>query len=329
MPRRYDYLIVGSALIDVFVETSSLEKVDISKKYVEYLLHLSAGSKTAVKSLSVSPGGSALNVAVTLDCMGARSAFLTCVGNNVFGDYILQKLRSTNISAAYVKRVDANTGVGINLISGGEKSALVYHGAVDLLDAGDVTPAMVKNSRRILVTSLTSAKHYRLFLKILKLAERHDVPVVFAPGITMLKEFKRRLRELDYCFDIIMLNYEEGSFLTHKKGIGQILESLPGRVAVVTKDRDGAYAREGRKLLHVNSVPVRVRSTTGAGDVFCGAFVHTYYRNGLLGEALMNATAVAGMKLGRMEAEVRCFPPLILKFLKSYEKRIRVRDLSG
>ncbi|MAG16373.1 hypothetical protein CMO88_04915 [Candidatus Woesearchaeota archaeon] len=326
MPKRHDYLIVGSALIDIIVETKSLEKVDVSKKYVEYLLHLSAGSKTRVENLNLSSGGSALNVAITMDCMGSRSAFLTCLGKNVFGDFILKKLRTSNINTSYVKRTDTNTGVGINLISGGEKSALVYHGAVDLLGENDVTPSMIENSKHILITSLTSKKNYGLFLKTLKLAKKYSVPVIFAPGITMLKEFERKLRNLKYVFDVIILNYEEGSFLTKKKDVKSILKSLPGRVVVVTKDKEGAYAKDGNKFVHVTSLPVKVKNTTGAGDVFCGAFVYTYYESGLE-NALKMATAVAGMKLGRMEAEVQCFPPQILKFLKAYEKKIRISDI--
>jgi ribokinase len=143
----------------------------------------------------------------------------------------------------------------------------------------------------------------------------------------MLKAFERNLRNLKYMFDIIILNHEEGSFLTKKRDIRQILKALPGRLAVVTKDRDGAYAREGSKFVHINSLPVDVKNTTGAGDVFCGSFVNTYYEKNSLNEALKIATAVASMKLSEMQAEVKCFPPQILKFLKGYEKRMHVRAI--
>ncbi|MBI2664580.1 carbohydrate kinase family protein [Candidatus Woesearchaeota archaeon] len=324
---RYDFLVVGSALVDVIVETRSLERQDVSGKYAEYVLHFSSASKSLVNGLSVSPGGSALNVAVTMDCMGSRVAFLTSIGKSVFGDFILDKLRSTGINASFVRRADSQTGVGINLVSGHEKSALVYHGAVDELSVKHVTPSMIMNSRHVLITSLTSDKNFPLFMRILKLAKDNKVPVVFAPGITMLRKFERRLRNLKYYFDIIILNYEEGSFLTEQKDVRSILRRLPGRIAVVTKDRDGAYAREGSRFMHVDSLKVRVRNTTGAGDVFCGAFVHTFYDTGSINEALKIAAVVSSMKLSRMEAEVQCFPPEILKFLKAYEKRIRVREL--
>ncbi|MBS3133548.1 carbohydrate kinase family protein [Candidatus Woesearchaeota archaeon] len=324
---KHDFLIIGAALVDLIATTTPMKRVVLPGKYVEHRIYLSLASKTSLKSVELSPGGSALNVAVTMDCMGSRNAFLTCIGKNVFGDFLLRKLKTTKINASYVKRVDTRTGIGINLISGGEKSCLVYHGAVDMLGPDDLSPAMVKNSRHILLTSITSRKNYALFLKILKLAKKYGVPVIFAPSITMLKAFKRDLQNLNYPFDAIILNYEEGSFLTHKKGVKQILKSLPARVAVVTKDREGAYAKEGSTFLSVNSLPVKIKNTTGAGDVFCGAFVNTYYKTGAIKEALKIATCVASMKLSKMEAEVQCFPPQVIKFLKVYEKKLRVRAI--
>ena len=327
MEKRHDYLIIGAALVDVHAATDFLEKVDISHKYVEHLMCLSMATKTILRELKVHPGGSALNVAIAMDCMGSKTALLTCIGKSAFGEFIIERLRNTNINTSYLKRSDLETGVGINLVSHGEKSTLVYHGAVDELNEEDISSSMVVSAKRMIITSLASAKNYRLFLKAIKLAKSYEVPVIFAPSITMLKEFDRKLRSLKYEFDIAIMNYEEASLLTRKKDIRQMLKALPGKVAVITKDKDGAYAREGNKVMHVNSLLIQIKSTTGAGDVFCGAFVQTYYETGSLKEALRIATTVAGMKLGRMEAEVQCFPPQILRFLKSYEKRIRVREL--
>ncbi len=327
MPKRYDCLVIGAALVDILAEIGPMKKVVLPGKYVEHRIYLSLASKTMLKSIQLSPGGSALNVAVTMSGMGSNLALLTAVGKSVFGDYILERLKTTKIGAHYVKRVPEETGIGISLISGGEKSSLVCHGAVDALGEKDITPEMVRNSRRILITSLASKSNYALFLKALSLAKKHSVPVIFAPSITMLKEFADRIRKLNYDFDIVILNYEEGSFLTHKKEIRQILESLPGRVAVVTKDRDGAYAREGRRMLAVNSVPVKVVNTTGVGDSFCGAFAQTYAKTGSLEKALKAGTAVAHMNLSTMETEICCSKAQIGEFLKKHGRKISVRQI--
>jgi len=326
MPK-YDFLLIGAALVDILAETGPMKKVVLPGKYVENRIYLSLASKTMLKSMKLSPGGSAMNVAVILDFMGSECALLTCLGKGVFGDYVLERIKKARIAACYVKRAGTRTGVGINLISGGEKSSLVYHGAVDELGPNDITGDIVKNSKHILITSVTSKKNYALFLKTLKLAKKHDVPVIFAPSMTMLKEFKGKLAKLKYKFDIVILNYEEGSFLTHKKDVKQIMKSLPGNVVVITKDKQGAYAKSGKEVLHVSSLPVKVKNTTGAGDVFCGAFVHSYYKTNSLSEALRMATGAASIKLSRIEPEIQCSAGQIRKFLGLYKKQLRVRTI--
>ncbi len=327
MQKRYDCLVIGAALVDILAEIGPMKKVVLPGKYVEHRIYLSLASKTMLKRMQLSPGGSALNVAVTMSGMGSRLALLTAVGKSVFGDYIIEMLKTTKISAHYAKIVPEETGIGISLISEGEKSSLVCHGAVDRLGEKDITPEMVRSSRCILITSLTSKSNYALFLKTLSLAKKNRVPVIFAPSITMLKEFSDRIRKLSYEFEMIILNYEEGSFLTRKKEIKRILESLPGRIAVVTKDRDGAYAREGKRMLAVNTVPVKVVNTTGVGDSFCGAFVQTYAKTGSLERALKAGAVVAHMNLSTMETEICCSTAQIGDFLKKHGRNLRVRQI--
>ncbi len=326
MPKQHDFLIVGGALVDILTSTPDLDRIDIST-HAERLICFDFASKTNLTEMKIHTGGSALNVAITMDCMGARTAMFTALSKSLLGEYVLQRIHNSNINSAYIKRVNTETGVGISLLSGGEKSTLVYHGALDELGKNDVSEPMVKRSKVIIITSITSTKNWRAFKTILQLAKRHHVPIVFAPSMTMIKQFKTELKKLRYTFDITIMNSDEARELTGKSTIPDQLKSLPSRVAVVTKDNDGAYAREGKKIVHVNALPVTVRSTTGAGDVFCGAFTHTYYETKSLSEALKIGVTVAAMKLMRVEAEVQCFPPQILRFLTQWEKKIRVRDV--
>ncbi len=327
MPKRHDCLIIGAALVDILAETGQMKKVVVPGNYIEHRIYLSLASKNTLKSAEISPGGSALNVAVTMRGMGSNTALLTCLGQDVFGDFILDSIKKTQINASFVKRAKAQTGIGINLISSGEKSCLAFHGAVDELGEKDLTGQMVAGSRLILITSLASKKNYALFLKVLSLAKKHTVPVIFAPSITMLREHADKIRKLNYKFEMVILNYEEGSFLTHKKGVREILEALPGRVTVVTKDREGAYAREGKRMLAVSTAPVKVVNTTGVGDSFCGAFVHTYFKTCSLEKSLKAGTAVAHMNLSTMETEIRCSKAQISSFLKKHGKNLRVTKM--
>jgi ribokinase len=145
----------------------------------------------------------------------------------------------------------------------------------------------------------------------------------------MLRIFNEKLRKLNYHFDLITLNYEEGCHYTGKKNIKEVLKALPGKVCVVTKDEEGAYARKGSKYYHIKAIPVRVRGTIGAGDAFNGAFAYEYYQSGSVKKALKLANAIAAMKIARVETVFH--PPLeeVRKFASRHKKHLVVNELGG
>jgi sugar/nucleoside kinase (ribokinase family) len=68
------------------------------------------------------------------------------------------------------------------------------------------------------------------------------------------------------------------------------------RVAVITLGNEGAMALEGDKLVTQEPLDVFVADTTGAGDVFSGAFAYAAAARWPLEEALPFANAAAGLK---------------------------------
>ena len=67
-------------------------------------------------------------------------------------------------------------------------------------------------------------------------------------------------------------------------------------VVVVTAGRDGAYAVAGSETWHQPAFPVPVKDTTGAGDVFHGAFMFGVLQGWELPRTLAFASAAAALK---------------------------------
>ncbi|MBI3037069.1 carbohydrate kinase family protein [Candidatus Woesearchaeota archaeon] len=332
--NRADFFVVGSSTLDIIAKTSDVERIDIGGRHVERLVCISFASKSELESLELSPGGSASNSAIMMRTLGSSVCLLSAVGNDEFGKAVLADLRKNRINTAAVKVFsNSPTGVGLGIISpGGEKSILVYRGANSALGRSDVPESAIKNSKRILITSLVSAKNYGLFKKVLALAKKHRRPVVFAPSITMLHSWMPQLRKLRPHFDVVIMNYEEGRYYTGKDNIRDILGSLPGKIAVVTKDVEGAYAADksgksskNAKYFHVSAVPVKIKDTTGAGDAFSGAFAHTYYPAHSITDALKTAAAAAALKLTHKGAHFSLGKAHLASFMKSNASKLVVR----
>ncbi|MEK6854495.1 MAG: carbohydrate kinase family protein [Nanoarchaeota archaeon] len=266
--------------------------------------------------------------------LGSSVYLLSAVGNDEFGKIVLADLKKNGINTAAVKVFGSSpTGVGLNILSsGGEKSILVYRGANSSLGPSEVSEFAVKNAKRVFIASLVSAKNYEVFRKVLALTKKHGKPVVFAPSITMLHSWMPELKKSKPYFDIVIMNYEEGRYYTGIDDIKSILDSLPGKIAVVTKDTEGAYAAEksGKnsknvKYFHVSAVPMNIRDTTGAGDAFSGAFAHTYHSTHSITEALKTAAAAAALKLVHKGAHFSLSKAALTGFMSRNSLKLVVR----
>jgi ribokinase len=192
-----------------------------------------------------------------------------------------------------------------------------------------VKESVVRESRNIFVTSLVSEKNFALFLKLVKLARKHSRPIVFAPSISMLRRWLPQLLKIHTSFSVSIFNYEEGSFYTGKDRLKDILRRLPGNVDVLSKDVEGAYAKEGSSFFHVKTLPVKIFDTCGAGDAFSGAFAHYYCHGekGSVGSALANAVGVAALKVATKGSRLNSSSRKIASFLAENRSKLKVQKV--
>ncbi len=322
MPK-FDFLAIGSLTVDIFAKAQVMERVDLSGHAThpnEHLLCIPFGSKATLDELEFFPGGSASNSAVAMSRLGSKVALLSCIGKDSLGKVAVKEVASHGVDTSHVVvSRPLKTGVGLNIASStGEKSVMVYRGANDGLGPEHLTDSMVKSSRCIFITSLVSKKNFALFLKAVKLARKHKKHVVFCPSITMLRNWLPQLKRSGLSFDVSIFNYEEGSHYSGKGNVKDILRNIPGKVAVVSKDVDGAYAKEGSSFFHVKALPVKVVTTTlGAGDTFSGTFAHFYYSGDSVQQALGKAACIAALKLSKQGAHFHYSKSEALSFLKA------------
>jgi len=300
---RFDTLCIGSVTMDFLARPSVSESIDINSfDKVQHFLCLNFASKTQLAQIEYEPGGSAANSANVMSLLGSKVELLAAVGKDDFGDMIVNDLHRRKIGSTYLAKVAGEkSAIGISILSpGGEKSLLVYPGANGLLGPSDLPAEAVKECSSVFITSLSSEKNYGLFARAVRLAKKYRKKVIFAPSITMLRKFSRRLSRLHPHFDVCVMNYEEAMFYTRRTRMADLLRALPGKTRVISKDKDGAYALDNGVFYHCPAPRCKVVDTTGAGDSFTGALVFEYQKSGDIAKALSVGTAVAEIKLGHL-----------------------------
>ncbi|MFF1571973.1 carbohydrate kinase family protein [Leifsonia sp. NPDC058292] len=88
-------------------------------------------------------GGSAAIVACGLARLGMRTALVSVVGRDGFGDVVLHRLEERGVDvSAIVERGDVPTGLSVVLAQPGDRAILTLPGTIPLLDAATVRAAV-------------------------------------------------------------------------------------------------------------------------------------------------------------------------------------------
>ena len=130
----FDVVVVGSANLDLVANLDHLPmpgETLIAIGYAEY------------------PGGKGVNQAVACARMGAKTAFVGCVGNDDAGTLLRSVLEGEGIDTSHLRTVDVPTGRAfINVDSHGENAIVVVAGANAQVGVEDTF--VIPNSRVVL-----------------------------------------------------------------------------------------------------------------------------------------------------------------------------------
>ena len=112
-----------------------------------------------------------------------------------------------------------------------------------------------------------------------------------------------KLRELVPCADVLICGSGFGRALTGHADLwraGEAMLVLGPKIVVQTEGRDGSYTLSADERFHIPAFDVDVLDTTGAGDVFHGAYLVGLLHGWDLRMVAAFATAVAALKCTRL-----------------------------
>ncbi len=233
-------------------------------------------------------GGAPANVAASVAKLGGEARFLTQLGQDVFGDHILDVLDECGIDTDYILRTNAaNTSLAfVSLVHDGNRDFMFYRRncadlqfcAEDLKDEVLDDCAILHFCSVSLVESPMKDTHKQLIEKAIK----RGLLISFDPNVRLSlwddeNKCQNTIREFLPYADIIKISDEELSFISGFDNIKDAREFFfKGRcqILIYTKGKDGVelFTRDN-KYLSVDGYIVKTIDTTGAGDSFIGAFI--------------------------------------------------------
>ncbi len=250
-----------------------------------------------------SPGGQVATALVTCAKLGLRTKYIGTIGDDERGRIQLESLRETSINlddleirencpnqSAYIL-VDQSTG---------ERTILWRRDDCLQLDPSSITPDKISAARLLHIDGHDTAAVARAA----EIARHNQIPVTVDVD-TIYPGFDRVLPNIDF----LVASSEFPARWTGEKDPFRALELIQEeygmRVAAMTLGQYGALARVQQRFLYSPAFGVNCIDTTGAGDVFHGAFCYAVFENMPLPETLEFANAMAALNCTALGARGR------------------------
>lgn len=259
------------------------------------------GETLTAQSYITVPGGKGANQAVAAARLGAEVLMIGALGNDGFGEDLLQKLIEEGVGTDGIRRVEGPTGNAlITVDENGDNTILVYPGANQ-----EVTPAWVQQQESI----IEKADWVMLQLEIpmnsvveaARLAKKRNKKVLLNPApAAALPE------ELISLVDVITPNETELALLSGSDDIATGAELLLQRgisTVVVTLGDKGSVAYTVSTSITAPPFKVKAVDTTAAGDTFNAALITAIGQGKKLEDALIYANAAGGLATTKMGAQ--------------------------
>lgn len=251
-------------------------------------------------TLKANPGGAPGNFLAALSRYGARTAFIGKVGQDAFGQLLLHTLERAGIDTRGVLTDPSafTTLAFVTLDERGERSFSFSRkpGADTLLRPDEVDLGLIGQCRLFHFGTLSltaeparsatrlAVAHAKAAGKIISCDPNLRLPLWDSPS-----RAREEMLWAVHQADIVKISEDEVDFLwacSPETGADRLLEECGVSLAMVTLGPAGCYVKNRQGACYGKCPDVRVRDTTGAGDIFGGAAVSRWLTSGTAPELL-------------------------------------------
>src|SRR5699024_4584276 len=235
-------------------------------------------------------GGAELNFAIGCARLGLQTGWVSRLGNDEFGKYILNFVRGEGIDTGEVKLVDGYpTSLYFKeVLEDGSGRSFYYrsNSPTDTLTEETLNEEYIKNAKVLHITGVFLAvnkdKNIGLIKKAAKIAKENGVLVSMDPNIRLRlwtkEEVKAAIHELLPYVDILLTGDEEADILFDTMETDKIIEEakkLGISYVAIKQGENGAVGYHDGEFIDAPPVKAKkVVDTVGAGDGFDAGFVY-------------------------------------------------------
>lgn len=275
--KKFDVLGIGQSCIDILGFIPFFPSIE---------------QRVELQGPTIQRGGPTANALNVLTRFGCKVALMSVIGDDSYGDLLLEELQTEGIDTSLVVRKQGqNTQISLIPVekNTGKRTVFWSRGPVGSLSDLQIDPEIAQNSRLIHTDDIYVAPA----IEIIKAAKKSGVLVSvdlgsLQPGVEKLKgNVDLLITSLEFMKDY---TGEEDP----RVGIRKLLD-FGAEVTTVTLEEMGSITVYDDETIEIPAYSIDAVDTTGCGDVFHGSFIYAWLQGWDIMRTLHFATAAAAI----------------------------------
>ncbi len=324
MSKKFDVCGMGNALVDYEIEVSDaffsenqVEKGIMTLVDEEKQRELVNQVKGNIRKKQ--GGGSAANTIFGISQFGGKAYYSCKVANDDDGDFFMSDLRTngieTNLNGDALPQ--GVTGKCLVMVTpDAERTMNTFLGITTEFSKNELNTQAIQDSNYLFMEGflVSSESGVNAMKEAKKVAQENGVKVSLTfSDPSMVKYFRDQMIEVvGSGVDLLFCNIEEAQLFTGLTELDEVKAALEkvAKQFVITFSEEGALAFDGTNYISIDPFKVKAVDSTGAGDMFAGAFLYGLSQNYPMDKAgklasLASATVVSrfGPRLGEEQIE--------------------------
>ncbi len=289
MNKDIELVGLGNGLVDLMFEVSDSELNDLNLKKGEMLLVDTSKQDPVLNLFSgraqyQCSGGSAANTIIAFSQLGGKSAYKTVLGNDEFGKFYANEFEQLGIhlNADFVDEFPTGTCV-VLITPDTERTMHTALGATALFNENHITEDVIARAEWLYIEGykFSEESSTKAIFRALDHAKKYNTKIaVTFSDVFITNLFKDNLRKVVEASDLVFCNAQEAMSFTNTEDTESAflaLENICPNV-IVTDGKNGSNIKWNNEIHKIPSYKANPLDTTGAGDMFAGAFFYGLLR---------------------------------------------------
>jgi sugar/nucleoside kinase (ribokinase family) len=239
------------------------------------------GKEILARQMTLTLGSSSAIFASNISSLGARVAFIGKIGNDKFGEVVLESLQNNDVDISLIKRDDKyGTGATIVLNVEEDRANTTYPGAMDFLTINDISEDDLSRARHLHFSSFFLQPGMREDLgKLFRTAQGLGLTTSFDMQWDPVENWDLDIEDILPHVNVFLPNEKELIYLSRKNDLNEAINFIKkySDVLVIKRGNQGSRVCFGDEIINLPAfLNESVVDAIGAGDSFNAGFIFKF-----------------------------------------------------